>query len=412
MNRKAESIVGRRRAPKPSLTIAIVADLHCHLRSLEYGQESFLLVGSPRIPPSRHPIQSLVDLVRPVPIRADLLVCPGDVTNRASPEGLSQGMEFLLELKRELRCSSLLCTLGNHDVNSMGGSDGDHFLISRTAHPCFPLEEEQKDDYWAHGFSIIPADKHSLLLMLNTVADHRDEKTAKRGAFSDDRLYRLDVQLTNVLRKKSFSFRIAVLHHHPLLHSHISYLSGDVLGNGDQLIEILAKHKFDLILHGHKHQPRLRRQSVGGRNMLVLAAGSFSAFLGDLWSTTRNLFHILTLDKPATADEYVASLRTWEYNHGLGWNPAARRSAGLPHIVKFMGSVPSIPKEDVLRFLEAEDPQKVNAPELFRAFPALEYLLPDEMESFGGALESEYGFRFVYDEFGQLYEVGRVVRKS
>jgi 3',5'-cyclic AMP phosphodiesterase CpdA len=122
-----------------SLSIAIASDLHCHHKPDGETQESFLLIGSPRVPPGGHPIQSLIELAKKFHLQADVLICPGDVANRAQREGLSTGMDFLLELKRGLNCSSLMCTLGNHDVNSGKKESSDPFELPRMIHPSFPL---------------------------------------------------------------------------------------------------------------------------------------------------------------------------------------------------------------------------------------------------------------------------------
>jgi predicted phosphodiesterase len=253
-------------------------------------------------------------------------------------------------------------------------------------------------------------DTHALLVVLNTVADHTDEETAKRGSFQGYRLELLREQLSQYSSKK-YSFRIAMLHHHPLLHSHMNYSSSDVLSNGDQLVDLLAKHTFDIIVHGHKHQPRIRRHNAHGHNMIVFAAGSFSAFLHDLGSTTRNLFHILTLRSSTEDHEFVAQLQTWEYNHGCGWNPTSKRSAGLPYILKFKPKMPSINIEELKNFILKQDVPTIYAQELYEEFPLLEYVLPEELEAIGREMLI-HEIKLIFDDNGMLYQIGRTFRKQ
>lgn len=388
-------------------TIAIASDLHCHLRSPGYRQESFLIAGSARLPSGRHPIQSLLELIEEEGLTADALVCPGDISNRASLEGLSNGVQSLIELKQKLKSTHLLCTLGNHDVDSRRQHDSDDpFALAATVHPAFPLSEEHKQQYWAEGFSVVECGRTAIILVLNSVADHTSEQTAKRGSFPERRLAALDKELLRYSNSE-FPLRIAMLHHHPLLHSHLNFLSEDVLANGDQLITVLSKHRFDIIIHGHKHQPRLRRQDDGAHNMIVFAAGSFSAFLHEMSSTTRNLFHLIELDKK---DELSGVLRSWEYNDGLGWSPTARKSSGFPFVLQFKGSYHKVSSKELADFILNQNPAKVDAEELYAAVPLLRYVLPDELDSLGEELERKYGLKFVYNDLGLIQEAGKISR--
>lgn len=396
------------------LTVAIVSDLHCHSRSADAGQESFLVVGQPRMPAGRHPIQALADLVTTQQWKADIVLCPGDVTNKACQAGLSQGVDYLFELERALQSSQLVCTLGNHDVQSRRkrGCSTDTMKFARTVHPDFPLLPHMADQYWAKGFAFVEVDSRALVVVLNTVIDHNDEKSAMRGSFADDRLDALDRALTQSFMHGSFPLRMAVLHHHPLLHSYINYTSEDVLANGDQLLDVLAKHRVDILVHGHKHQPRIRRHSSQGRSMIVFAAGSFSAFLRELAATTRNVFHLLAIRKRSYDSDFVATLTTWEYNHGYGWNPSGRKSAALPHVISFSGTEVSASPVNIRDFVLSHTPAKVTAAELLEKFPEVGLMLPDESEALGRSLEAEHSIRFVHDENGALYEVGRIFKEG
>src|SRR4051794_17273041 len=51
-------------------------------------------------------------------LRADVLVCPGDLANRVCSVGMMQAWDHLKEIERKLECQQLLTTLGNHDVDS------------------------------------------------------------------------------------------------------------------------------------------------------------------------------------------------------------------------------------------------------------------------------------------------------
>jgi UDP-2,3-diacylglucosamine pyrophosphatase LpxH len=62
--------------------------------------------------------------------------------------------------------------------------------------------------------------------------------------------------------------------------------SYDLMINGEQLVDILEKHNFCLLIHGHKHHPRI--QSNCGNNKL-----DFSHFFGVInlkgWGTLASM---------------------------------------------------------------------------------------------------------------------------
>lgn len=390
------------------INIAIISDLHCHLKSDPPKQESYLIVGSARIPANQHPIESLLNLIYREKMTADILICAGDVSHRASLEGLSAGFAHLLELETTLKCSTFMCALGNHDIDFLRKNANDPFYLPQSIHSRFPVGENNKNQYWSDGFSIVECNNGVLLIVLNTVADHIDERTAKRGTFANRRLEALDKKLAQY-PVDIFPLRIATLHHHPMLHTNIGYEDDDVVENGDSLMNIFAKHSINLIIHGHRHQPRIRRHSVAGHNMVIFAAGSFSAFLTVLSSTTRNLFHKLTITRDEINKDFLATLKSWEYNHGQGWNPTTKRSSGLPFSFKFSGTPRNVLIDDINSFISKQSSLFVTANELYSAFPQIEYALPEELDNLGQSLERNHKIKFNYNELGLLSEIGKVM---
>jgi predicted phosphodiesterase len=389
-----------------TFSVAIASDLHCQLRHSGSIQESFLLVGAPRSPAGCHPVQSLIEYMQEKKIKADCLLCLGDVANRASKEGLTTGISYLFELEKELKCKNVICTVGNHDVDSRKTESTDPFSLSQSAHPRFPMNPRKNTQYWGNGSAVIKISNKALFAVLNTVADHVDEPTAKRGSFLPHRIDRLDTDLNRY--KKSELIRIAVLHHHPVLHSSTGYTTTDVLENGDQVLDLLSKHRFDVVIHGHKHQPLIRRYDSSGRIMIVIAAGSFSAILQKIGSSTRNLFHILSITKKKGKDDFAANLKSWEYNYGRGWHPTSRKSSGLPRDIQFRRNISAVELDKVITFIRSQPLAKITGKKLFARFPGLAFLLPDEIERVGKDLEENYNIKFVYDEYGFLYEAGKI----
>lgn len=209
----------------PQIKLAVVSDLHCQLRN--DPRESFLIVGESRRPNSRHPVSAALDLIRHEGVEADVLPQPGDFANRASPEGLSQGSYFSLELGRALGAGTLVPVIGNHDIDSRR---------QNPAVPVFSGVQNLRDDFpfadatenmrfFAEGYALLQRPDLDIIA-INTVIDHTDEASAKRGKFGVDRIERMELELAS---RMTAPLRIAVMHHHPLLHTGTFLEDTDVL---------------------------------------------------------------------------------------------------------------------------------------------------------------------------------------
>ena len=383
---------------KWDISLAIVSDLHCHDETFA-PRESWLIAGASRKPPMHHPVQALISLIREGPISADVVVCPGDLANRISRVGMMQSWDHLCELKRELKSTLLITTLGNHDVDCLKKHNPDPFHIPRNLVDPFPAPSDAAlQDFWSKGFYVVDGPSGSQFLVLNTVVAHHDEATAKRGTFDHDRIDRLDKNLSERLETVSavspYRHRIAVMHHHPLLHSSTRFSSSDVLEFGDQLLSVLNKHGFYFIVHGHRHEPRITRLSPALNEQFVLASGSFSAFLTELSMSTRNLFHIVRLRKETSGERLIGEILTWEFNKGVGWRDSTRVSAALPHIARFCSPRPHIPISEIDKACRSSSGSILRSTELNAKFPELGLLLPDELAALCDQL-SKSGIKLV-----------------
>lgn len=365
------------------ISLAVVSDLHCQEETVS-PRESWLIACASRLPAGHHPIQALLALIRQEEISADVVVCPGDLANRISRAGMIQSWYHLEEIKRELKSTLLITTLGNHDVDCHKKHNQDPFYIPKNLIETFPAPSDSTlQDFWQKGFFVINGPSESQFLVLNTVISHHDEITARRGSFDDERIRRLDDYLTAQSGGSSAlvanRHRIAVMHHHPVLHSSTRFSSSDVLEFGDQLLDVLRKHGFRFIVHGHRHEPRITRLSSGLREQFVLAAGSFSAILTELSTSTRNLFHIVRLRIERPSDRFIGEVLTWEYHKGPGWRKSTIVSATLPHLARFCSPRPTVSIDEIRDACLGAPGTILRSTQLYERFPALGLLLPDEL---------------------------------
>jgi len=128
---------------------------------------------------------------------------------------------------------------------------------------------------------------------------------------------------------------------------------------GAELVKLLASGNIGewLIVHGHKHMPKLSySQSETSTPAVVFAAGSFSAKIHhDIAAVARNQFYIVQLDTGhLDAHGLVGTFSTWDWINGDGWKPAQLNS-GLPHEGGFGCRVrPQIIAKEIFQLFGAE----------------------------------------------------------
>ena len=143
------------------LTVGVVSDLHCHHSSNGYA-ETLLLTDAPRIPRTHHPVSALLDLISNENLRAEVMLMPGDITNKVDPQGMISGWGFTREIAEALGASTIAATLGNHDVISRIPSD-DPFSLPRNLYPQFPVAQTAAfDEFWSKGFCHIESEMFRL----------------------------------------------------------------------------------------------------------------------------------------------------------------------------------------------------------------------------------------------------------
>jgi 3',5'-cyclic AMP phosphodiesterase CpdA len=388
---------------RTQLRTAIISDMHCHDLVHDDTQESYLMAGDSRIPEERHPVAALLKLIRSKRERSDIVVAPGDLANKMCRVGLTQSWDYLGEVKRALHARLLLVTLGNHDVDSHKLTGRGPFEVSRSVSAYFPLfSAKERDSYWSNGFAIVKRNSRFIFLIINSVLDHTDIVSAKRGSFNPTRLSSLEEALSNIGNIDRYPIRMAVLHHHPILHTIDDMGPNDVLAEGDQLLDLLSRYGFVFVIHGHKHFPRILRY----QSMFVLAAGSFSAYFKKMGSRTRNLFHILELSKDGDTP-ITGELKNYEFNWGMGWNPTSTKSSGFPSVIKISQENRMVNHRDIVARLRRRPSGKMTRDELFQEFPSLEFYLPDELAAIDRTLRVSK-CKIGYNEDGLIIGIARI----
>lgn len=379
------------------LGLLVLSDPHVQGELVDDGppRESWWAAGEIATHRFEDPVESMLAMVAEESVAAQAIIVPGDVCHKASSTGFRVGWERLRLLASELGDVPLIGTMGNHDCASRGGS-GDPFSFAQNL-PQFPVRNPSGiAEFWTEGSTIARIDETWSVIVINSAKHHYTEDEARAGTF--------DAKAISALEKRLRCFegevQMAVLHHHPILHSSRLADSSDVLPTGDDLLDVLGSNGVKWVIHGHRHEPRFRRDTK--HDLVVFAAGSFSIVLTELSPITRNLLHLVQLELEGNL--LRGEVRSWEFNRGYGWSQASTKSARIPHVARFASSRVSL---DVLTDA-VETSTKANSPpwlpweQAVTAHPELLNLTPDELDEVTKRLREDRSIQPELDEFGHL----------
>jgi predicted phosphodiesterase len=305
---------------------------------------------------------------------------PGDLTNQASKEGLQQGWDFVLEIGRKLGVP-VVPVIGNHDIDSHR-KDPSHppVHMARTLRRGFPFNREgDVHSFFSEGYCLLKIGD-AQIIAINTIIDHTDEQSAKRGIFGAERIAEMERELRG---RMDSPIRGALMHHHPILHSGPFLKDSDVIENGDALLDSLRRLGCRFVIHGHKHITSLT--DVDG--VAVLACGSFSAMLREVGTSIGNTFHVVTVsgEKP---EEVRGTVRTWVFQLGSGWTRSNLKYRGFPYLSGFGRTAPLPELIAALKHLAGSrgDASRFSQAEIFAVAPDVGYLTPREREAVNRSL--------------------------
>jgi UDP-2,3-diacylglucosamine pyrophosphatase LpxH len=366
-----------------TLSIAIASDLHCTLTT--QTSISYLLSDLPKKPINKHPVESIKKVIKEEGITADLLLCPGDIADKVSKQGMISGWQFLQDIKLALNNASLVATLGNHDVDSRNQHNSGPFEFIKNLVDFKPTEDEvANDSYWRNHFCILH--KHNyILLIINSCFSHTNETLAKASQISPAMLEKIDEELHRFTGTDLV--KIAMCHHHPIHHSNTSleYKDSDFIDQSDKLLSILERHKFNLVIHGHKHEPRL----VNFNSLPIFACGSFSSMANLLDIGCENTFHYITID----TNSKKGTIKTWIYKPFTGWSQ--KHGSYFPCLTGFgfQSNMENLANECHTWFLK-QGKDSVSYTDLLKKFPDISYMIPSDQTSFNKLITDKYGLAF------------------
>lgn len=393
-------------SPRP-IRALLVSDLHIFPRSEEGKSPSFVGTQDETTLEPRQPVNAMFKLILEmkrdgVLPEIDLVLCPGDLGDRANAAGIAKGWAVVNELGRVVDAEVVAATVGNHDVASRDGG-ADAFGALKALVPPFPCRDyEDAKKYWTESFCILEKSRFRLVVLNSSFAHGSGTTEYQHGRVDDKTIDDLEERLKHASGEKA---NILLTHHHPHKHSEVNLGDYDEMVNGQELLAKLEKLGLGrwLVVHGHKHHPKLSYASGGANSPVVFSAGSLSAQLyAELATVCRNQMYLLELHEDGARSTFVGRFRAWHWSQLEGWIPA-RSSTGLPAEGGF-GLILDIPT------LAASIKEKFQPPfmtweALVAEFRDLQFLIPSDIELLQSHLEG-HSMRLVMDQFGKPFQLG------
>ncbi len=211
------------------LRIAIASDIHASGSSSEYDGFVSSLPDAQDL--HRNSLMALINYVRHHEIKADYLLCPGDLGEKANTEGIGYAWARLSELAGALGNATLLATTGNHDVDSRhkhNKFDPDGFL--RQLNPPYPTRcDKLNQQYWSRHFYCISKNQHRILVLNSSAFHPYISEETEHGRISDWTLASIKKFLAASDRKR---VNVLMCHHHPLAHEEHALGGHDTMKQG------------------------------------------------------------------------------------------------------------------------------------------------------------------------------------
>jgi predicted phosphodiesterase len=368
------------------LKIAIFSDFHCHNKALNNNlQESYLLTDVD-LDTYQDPYKSLEVLVQSNnDIKADLLILPGDFTNKCDLEGLKHGWVISKKIGKLLSVNTIIPNVGNHDVDSRKLKSQNPFELIQSFSNDFPFEDKELNEFfWKNGYIIIEGDTYRIV-NINSVHSHLDDVSATKGLVSQVAINEIEDALKSSNGNK---VNIAICHHNPIEHSHYGTGSKDFMHNGDELIAVLDNLNFDLIIHGHKHDPRIRYAQGGANSPTIFSSGSFSAFKNLLLQGANNTFHIITFE--CNEDQIGRGvIDTWFFVPTKGWKQNVRNMYFEPKIgFGIVVDIKALSLKIYNWFIEQKE-NIINWDQFIKVFEEIQFMIPSDISKLKNELKNK-----------------------
>lgn len=391
-------------------SLLVVSDLHASSND-EHSDVTHVLVSTEN-DPRENAVTGLKAFLADEQIKADLVVCPGDLCHQADRDALRYAWRELDEIKKIVGAQEVVATAGNHDMNSRLHLVNDARGELLDLMPRFPIADEQLSDrYWARNVVVRRGDGWRMVV-LNSCAYHGFADEHEHGRISESTLRHIE----DLLAEDPEPINFVLCHHHPEPATEFQLDNLEHMRGGDQLVALLERPDRTrwMVIHGHRHWPALGYVGSKTSAPVRLAAGSVGMHLYKQAATrVRNQIYRLSFEPATTAVLGVplaGTFEAWDWISGDGWNPATNRS-GLPARGGFGWRRDGHEVAADLRMaVEAgEVARRLDWNGLLKWQRRLKYLSPLDLDDFVAALDPKSGIQpeagVVTGAYGEILEV-------
>lgn len=382
--------------------VAVVSDIHAYTHTpAGSSAPSRLKANDLNKSSTQHPLLALHALIQEQNVRADYLVCPGDLCHKADMDAAQYAWTEVERLAQMLEVKRFFGVTGNHDLDSryVMPSTLDPKEALRAMQPPFPIPGADSDDantsYWANHFAVL-TNTSVRALLIDTCSTHGLKKNeTDHGRITPQTLGRIRKHLHD--DKGEYAINLALCHHHPQQHSELELGEYDFMRDGQQLLQLIGSGDFGswIVIHGHKHHPKITYAAGGNTSPVVFSAGSFSVLLDPQQGSQQNTFHLLEIESEPVRSTLHGQARTFEFDFGRGWRPANDDSA-IPYQAGFgfRGDLHPLAAK-----IAAAIPDSMKTIcELAGQIPDLRYLLPSDRTHLLGMLRKRHGIGNAFDK--------------
>ncbi|WP_158826724.1 metallophosphoesterase family protein [Mucilaginibacter lacusdianchii] len=375
------------------LKIAVISDLHCHPEQKEFSKNNTLLYSDKlRLPTTEHPVENLLDIIEKEEIEVNLVLSPGDFTHQSDKQGFFSGWSYVNEIARALKADSVIATIGNHDIDSRHTYSNYSFDIPKKISQSFPIEKKNLKHFWDTGFTFIEEEDFQILVVNSThyhthyEKDNPIENPAVKGKMDPAQIEQIEKYLKENNDPKKI--KIGLVHHHPIKHARQDLGEHDFIENGESFLNVLGTFRFDLLIHGHKHDPWLRYYNTeSGFSLPILSSGSFAATNQISWINKFNYFHIIEIIKEQSQPAN-GILETLTFKNRIGWRKD-REDGFYPYAgFGYLDNLQLI-VDKIKTHLEATSTGMLKWDIIINEIPEVQYLTPDKMEELEAKLLNE-----------------------
>ncbi len=368
------------------LRIAVVSDLHCHPENNQGNNATLLFTDKLRDNSKEHPVENLIELKTEKQIEnVDIVICPGDFTDKSNKQGLISGWDYVNEISNLFKANKVYATIGNHDIDSRHTYSNYYLSFPKGIKKNFPLNNTDIGTFWDKGFTFIECDQFRLLVIDTTHFHTHNTSTSTdnpnvKGKIDKSSINDIEKYL---IQNPTDKIKIMLCHHHPKQHSLNDLGEHDFVENGEELLNVLSNSKFDLVIHGHKHDPWFGEHSThNGGKILILSAGSFSATNQIQFIYKYNYFHTIDMEKDGNAK---GEIMTWCFKNKYGWSA---NEESFPYKTGF-GNILNV--NDIIQKIEQILANKSyeSWDNLILQIESLKYLLPADFNALVEKLESK-----------------------